>query len=99
MNSYILPKNIIYETWLRLEENDLASAAFFLWSFHEEQPKDWPEVKVFLLKQSHGHKELFMMANLLGIAEKDDLSASYHLVPGLSSLHQRIQQAKQDDES
>jgi hypothetical protein len=98
MNSYILPKNIIYETWLRLEENDLASAAFFLWSFHEEQPKDWPEVKVFLLKQSSGHKELFMMANLLGIAEKEDLSASYHLVPGLSSLYQRIQQAKQDGE-
>jgi hypothetical protein len=39
-----------------------------------------------------------MMANLLGIAEKEDLSASYHLVPGLSSLYQRIQQAKQDGE-
>lgn len=97
MTGYILPKNIIYETWLRLEENDLASAAFFLWSFHKNQPKDWPKVKVFLLKNSTGHKELFMMANLLGIAEKDDLSASYHVVPGLSSLHKRIQQLKQND--
>jgi hypothetical protein len=98
MNAYVLPTNIIYETWLRLEENDLASAAFFLWSFRNDQPEDWTEVKVFLLKESNGHKELFLMANLLGIAEKDDLSASYHLVPGLSSLYKRIQTANQDDE-
>lgn len=89
MSSFQPPQNIVYETWLRLEENDVAAAAVLLWNYHKDQRQDWIKVKVALLKDSNCHKEIFLMANLLGVAEKADLSSSYHLVPGLYALCQR----------
>ena len=94
-----LIRNVIYETWLLLEENEIASIAIMLWEFHKFQHEDWGEVRFSLLKNCDSHKELFIMANLLSAAEKSDLSASYHLVPGLYGLHQRLKKERTNDQS
>ena len=99
MSDYIPFQNVIYEAWLRLEENEVAAAAILLFNFHKDQHEDWAKVRVSLLKNCEGHKELFLMANLLCVAEKCDLSASYHLVPGLYGLHHRLKKEQSHDQS
>ena len=98
MTNYVPPQNVVYEVWLRLEENEVAHAAVLLFNYHKKQHEDWAKVRVSLLKNCEGHKELFLMANLLCVAEKGDLSGSYHLVPGLYGLHHRLKKEQFNDQ-
>ncbi len=85
-----IAKNLLIEVWLALDEKDFASASLKLWRSHKDARDLWSSVKIELLRSADEHSELFIMANLISVAEKDSLSASFHLVPGLYSLSRRL---------
>jgi signal transduction histidine kinase len=79
---------IIQEVDQLLMEDRVASAAALLFDTHKERPDIWFQLKFSLLKEANGHRELFLAASIINVAEKDHLSQSFHLVPGLFALRQ-----------
>lgn len=71
--------------WLVLEDK-VAQAAVLLFETHKKNKKLWFKVKFTLLKQAENHSQLFIVASLIEVAEKDLLSQSFHVVPGLFTL-------------
>jgi hypothetical protein len=71
---------------LLLLEDKFAEAACLLFNINKQDVKFWFKLKMALLESSYGHRELFLMATLLQVAERLHLSESFNLVPGLYSL-------------
>lgn len=86
INGAALIHEITEEIDLLLSEDKMAQAAALLFDLHKGHRSIWIDLKVALLKSAFGHRELFLMASILNVAEKDDLSQSFHLVPGLYAL-------------
>lgn len=76
----------IEEVDLLLLEDKIALAAALLFDINKEQRDLWFRLKLALLKSADGHRELFLIASLTSVAERELLSQSFHLVPGLYAL-------------
>lgn len=79
-------QEIVQEVEYLLVEDKVAQAAALLFDINKLQKSIWFDLKFSLLVSASGHRELFLMASIIGVAEKDFLSQSYHLVPGLYAL-------------
>jgi len=77
---------IIQEVDQLLLEDKVAQAAALLFDIHKTERDIWFQLKFNLLKSANGHRELFLAASIISVAEKEYLSQSFHLVPGLFAL-------------
>lgn len=77
---------IAEEVDLLLSEDKMAQAAALLFDLHKGHRSIWIELKITLLRSAFSHRELFLLASILNVAERDHLSQSFHLVPGLFAL-------------
>lgn len=82
-------KKVCDEVHLLLLEDRIAEAASLLFEINKEDSSFWYKAKIALYKSAVGHRELFVIASLIGVAEKDELDQSYHLVPGLFALRKQ----------
>lgn len=78
--------DIIQEVHYFLIEDKVAEAAVLLYKINKENVDFWFRLKMHLLKQCDDHRELFLMATLISVAERRYLSESFNLVPGLFTL-------------
>ena len=78
--------DIIQEVHYLLIEDKIAEAAVLLYDINKENIDFWFRLKMHLLKHCEDHRELFLMATLINVAEKRYLSESFNLVPGLFAL-------------
>jgi hypothetical protein len=83
-------KKICDEVHLLLLEDRIAEAASLLFESNKKNSTFWQAVKGVLYRSASCHKELFLTANLVNVAEKDNLNQSYHLVPGLFAFRKQI---------
>lgn len=91
MNNQVVDiDKIIREVNLLILEDRIAHAAALLFEINKQSNKSWFPLKFALLKSAEGHRELFLVASLIGVAEADSLSQSFHLVPGLYALSTQI---------
>jgi hypothetical protein len=82
-------EDIIPEIGLLIMEDRVAEAAVLLFQIHKEMTASWFPFKMNLLRSAENHRELFLMATLISVAEKNYLSESFNLVPGLYSIAPR----------
>lgn len=82
-------RKTIEEVDLLFLEDKIAIAAALLFDINKNKRDLWFRLKLALLKSANGHRELFLMASIVSVAEREFLSQSFHLVPGLYAL-QRI---------
>jgi len=81
-----LISEIIQEVHYLLIEDKIAEASVLLYKINKENVDFWFRLKMYLLKHCEDHRELFLMATLINVAEKRYLSESFNLVPGLFAL-------------
>lgn len=78
--------DLVQQVDLLLCEDKVAEAAVLLFDINKTNHEFWFRFKVSLLSACYGHRELFLTATLVEVAERDYLSQSFNLVPGLYSL-------------
>ncbi|MFZ9315683.1 MAG: hypothetical protein ACO24P_00130 [Candidatus Nanopelagicaceae bacterium] len=79
-------QKICEEIHLLILEDHIAEAALLLFHINKQDIKFWFKVKIALFKNCSGHRELFLMASLFEVAERQGIDQSFHLVPGLYAL-------------
>lgn len=78
--------NIVAQVDLFILEDKIAEAAVLLFDINKNNRKLWFPLKVALLSFCSGHREIFLAATLIEVAERDFLSQSFGLVPGLFAI-------------
>lgn len=82
-------KKVCDKVHVFLLEDRIAEAASLLFESNKKNSTSWQTVKNVLYRSALSHQGLFLTANLINVAEKDDLGQSYHLVPGLFALRKQ----------
>lgn len=85
-NEALFIQRTIEEVDLLFLEDKIAVAAALLFDINKTRRDLWFRLKLALLKSANGHRELFLMASIINVAEREFLSQSFHLVPGLYAL-------------
>lgn len=79
-------QDLVEEVDMLLSEDKMAEAAVLLFDINKNQRDIWLSLKIALFRSAFNHRELFLLASIVGVAEKEFLSQSFHLVPGLFAL-------------